>query len=213
MRIKEFNYFDNIPIASALDEINKKSVLSWDTITAGDTVNVTIKDIVGDEYVNVSINEFMNGRLYREHLTDIPQNKISKKIKGSIGEQLTVKVWNVIKHKKIIEFTMKESIVKDKVFVPNDFDDPRVSKGTEITGIMHKEHTQGYILEFFGGRMGYLPFRVLEKYNQKFSYSKGAMINCYLLFKAVKGLDLTISKEESLNYKAKSEHSKSSKKE
>jgi len=135
VRIKEFNYFDGLPLVSSLHEINDKPVISWDTLTGGVTVEATVKDIVGDEYAIVDINEFISGRLYRDQITDVPQKRISKKIKASIGKQITVKVWKVIKSKKILEFTMKESLINDKVFVPTDFDDPRVCKGVEITGV------------------------------------------------------------------------------
>ena len=208
-RIKEFNYFDGIPIVQPLIETDGKPLVTWETVSGGMTVEGIIKDIVDEEYVNISINEFVSGRLYREHITDVPQKRISKKIKSSIGQKITLKVWKVVQHKRILELTGKESLIKEKQFVPTEYEDPRVSTGIEITGVLQKEHAQGYILEFYNGIRGYLPFRILEKYNKKFSYTKGSMIQCYMLYKSEKGLDLTISKEESLNYKPKTEFNKS----
>jgi hypothetical protein len=212
IRITEFNYFDKMAIATSVAEQDEKTKISWDTLSGGDVIKVTIKEIVGDEYLNVSINDYMYGRLYKEQLTDNPQKHISKRLKKSIGQEIKVKVWRVVKDRKIIEFTMKESLMNEKVFVPNDFNDPRVANGTEITGLMSKEHSQGFILEFYNGLKGYLPTRILEKYNKKFAYTKGSMIQCFMLYKADKGLDLTISKEESVNYKPRTKGSKLNKK-
>ena len=208
VRIKEYNYFDGIPIVQPLTDTDTKPLVTWETVTGGMTVEGVIKEIIDEEYVNIAVNEFISGRLYREHITDVPQKRISKKIKSSIGQKITLKVWKVVQHKRIIEFTAKETLLKEKIFMPTEYDDPRVSTGIEITGVLQKEHAQGYILEFYNGIRGYLPFRILEKYNKKFSYTKGSMIQCYMLYKSEKGLDLTISKEESLNFKPKTEFTK-----
>ena len=70
-----------------------------------------------------------------------------------------------------------------------------------ITGVAIAKNDQGIIVEYFNNLKGFLPFDSLEKYNKKYSFNKGDMIEAYMLFKANKGLSLTISEEESINFK------------
>ena len=208
IKITEYNYFDRRAIAIPIDEMDEQSSMSWNTIKAGDTLKVTVKEIIDEEYVNVEVNDHIYGKIYREQISDHPQKKISKKLKTSLGKQVQVKVWKVKKDRKILELTMKESVLGNKAFVPSDYDDPRVSKGTEFTGMVFKEHTDGYIIEFMNNLRGYLPLRTLEKYNKKFNYVKGSLVQCYMLEKQEKGFNLTVNKEESINYMPKTSISK-----
>ena len=203
LRVKEFNYFDAIPIVLPLHDKLGGSSINWNTLRGGVTIEGTIKDISEEDFVVVEINNFITGRIYRTHLTDVPQNRISKKIKNSIGKKMTFKIWKAIQDKKVLELTKKESILKDKVFVPTSFDDPRVKNGVKLTGVAIAKNDQGIIVEYFNNIKGFLPFESLEKYNKKYAFNKGDMIEAYMLFKANKGLSLTISEEESVNFKAK----------
>ena len=135
LRIKEFNYFDGIPLVLPLHDNIGSVSLSWSTLRAGATIEGTIKEIFEEDYVVIEINSFISGRVYRTHLTDVPQNRISKKIKSSIGKKMTFKIWKVVQDKKILELTKKESILKDKVFIPIYFEDPKVKNGAKITGV------------------------------------------------------------------------------
>lgn len=201
VRIKEFNHFDNMPIASSLQGINEGVVLSWDTIKGGITVEGTIREIVEDNYLVVDINEHIFGRVHKMHLADAPIKRINKKFKNSIGKKMTFKTWKAIGDKEILELTMKESIVKEKVFVPKDIDDPRIKNGVKLSGVLVAQTDLGYIIEYYNDLRGFLPFESLEKHNEKFAFQKGALVTAYLIVKTKKGLSLTISEEESVNFK------------
>jgi ribosomal protein S1 len=203
IRIKEFNYFDNIPLASTLEGINESAVLSWDTIKGGITVQGTIREAVDDNYIVVDLNDKIFGRVYKYHLSDAPQKHINKKIKESIGKKMTFKTWSSINDKEILELTKKESIVKSTVFVPSDIEDPKIVNGVKITGVLKAKDDKGYIIEYYNQLRGFLPFESLEKYNKKFAFQRGALIEAYLLFKTRDGLSLTVSEEESINFKPK----------
>jgi hypothetical protein len=203
IKIKEFNYFDNVPVASTLEGINQSTVLSWETVTGGITVEGTIREIVEDSYIVVDINDKIFGRVYKFHLTDTPQKHIPKKLKNSVGKKMTFKTWKVENGEEILELTKKESIIKEKVFVPRDMDDPMVKNGVKLTGVMVAQDEKGYIVQYFNDLRGFLPFKSLENKNMKFSFKKGALIDAYLLFKTKDGLSLTVSEEESINFKPK----------
>lgn len=203
IRIKEFNYFDGLPIASSLEGINESAVLNWDNVKGGITVEGTIREVVEDNYVVVDINEDIFGRVYRAHLSDAPQKTISKKLKNSVGKKMTFKTWKADSKNEILELTKKESIVKDKVFVPSDIDDSKVRNGVKLTGTLIAQDEKGYIIEFYNNLRGFLPFLSMEKYNKKYAFKKGTLIDAYLLFKTKDGLSLTVSEEESINFKPK----------
>ncbi|CAI2362226.1 unnamed protein product [Moneuplotes crassus] len=202
VRIKEFNYFDNIPIVSSMEGINENVVLNWDTVKGGITVEGTIRETVDDNYFVVDLNDQIFGRVYKTHISDAPQKKINKKLRSTKGK-ITMKTWKVISDSEILELTMKESIVKNKVFTPLNLDDPMIKNGVKMTGVLKARDEKGYIIEYFNNLRGFLPFDNLEKYGEKISFKKGTLIEAYLLFKTKEGLSLTVSKEESIKFKPK----------
>lgn len=203
VRIKEFNYFDNTPIVSSMEGINESAVLNWDNIKGGITVEGIIREVVEDNYIVVDLNDKIFGRVYKAHLTDAPSKHISKKLKSSVGGKITLKTWNAATDKEILELTKKDAIVKERVFTPTDIDDPKIKNGVKMTGALKAQDEKGYIIEYFNNLRGFLPFTSLEKYNKKFKFIKGALIDAYLLFKTKEGLSLTVSEEESINFKPK----------
>lgn len=195
--VNEFNYLDGVPIVATMDD----TITGWHSLKGGLTVEGTISEVVDDEYLVVDINDTIFGRIYKHHLTDVPQKHIPKKYKHSVGKKMNFKIWYANDGPKILELTKKETLLKDKVFIPTTFDDPRVTNKTKITGMVSAQTEKGLIIEYYNNLRGFLPFESLEKYNKKYSFEKGQLIDAYLLFKAKKGLYLTVSEEESANYK------------
>ena len=57
--IKEFNYFDNIPIA--MESSTEQDLITWDSIKGGDIVKAEVESIENDSYIIVKLNSFMKG--------------------------------------------------------------------------------------------------------------------------------------------------------
>lgn len=82
--------------------------------------------------MNVKLSEFVKGRVYWEHLSDIPFKKIPKSFETNFGKWLKMRVLNINPLKKILELTLKESIVKGKKKMLETFDN--LEYGKKFTG-------------------------------------------------------------------------------
>lgn len=124
LQVKEINHFDHVPIVKALNDTPEETnLITWENINGGDLVKAEVLKIEGDEYVTVKLNSFISGRVYKEHLSDIPLKKIPKSFSTNIGKRLKMKVLSIDKLNKTIELTLKELILKGKKKMPLNFDD------------------------------------------------------------------------------------------
>ncbi len=64
LRVKEINYFDGTPIVSSLETILNKGILDWSSLKPGKPLKVNVKGVVGENYLEVEINDFITGRIY-----------------------------------------------------------------------------------------------------------------------------------------------------
>jgi len=51
---------------------NNQHLQAWEGIKGGDIVKGEVEEIKGDSFVKVKIGHFIVGRIYKEHLSDIP---------------------------------------------------------------------------------------------------------------------------------------------
>lgn len=61
----------------------------------------------------MKVNEFVKGRLYLEHMADLPLKIMPPKF-TAVGKQIKVRVFSIDKKTRYVEFTKKESLFKDK---------------------------------------------------------------------------------------------------
>ena len=81
VRVKEINYFDGCPILSMREDIVGTMALNYDQITCGMYINATIDEVnVKDHYVVLKVNDFVKGRLYIEHMADLPLKVLPPKL-------------------------------------------------------------------------------------------------------------------------------------
>ena len=81
VRVKEINYFDGCPILSMREDVVGTMALNYDQITCGMYVNATIDEVNSkDHYVVLKVNDFVKGRLYIEHMADLPLKVLPPKL-------------------------------------------------------------------------------------------------------------------------------------
>ena len=65
------------------------------------------------KYISLTINEFVKGRLYLEHMADFPLKTMPPKLM-KVGKEIKVRVFNVDVEGRYIEFTKKDTLMKEK---------------------------------------------------------------------------------------------------
>lgn len=134
IRIKEINYFDHWAMASSIESIVNKNLLSWEELKGGDIVKGEVKWIEGEKYAIVKLNEYIEGRVYWEHMSDIPLKKIPKSFLTNVGKKMKFKILSVDPKKKVIELTLKDLLIRGKKRMPTSFDD--VDHGKKFSGVI-----------------------------------------------------------------------------
>jgi len=115
VRIKEFNYFDGMPILSNKQEILESQALEYSSLTPGLDVKGKITE-VKETFVVVALSDFVKGRLYLEHMADVPIKIIPPKLQ-KVGKSVKLRVFSVDAEKKMVEFTKKESLLKEDLLI------------------------------------------------------------------------------------------------
>lgn len=111
-----------------------KNVLSWESLHGGDVIKGEVIRQEGENYVVVKINDFIEGRVYREHLSDIPLKKIPKSFATNIGKKMKFRILFVNQEQKIVELTLKDLLIRNKKKMPLSFNE--VEHGRKFTGVI-----------------------------------------------------------------------------
>ena len=116
-----------------------------------------------------------------------------------VGKDIRVRVLSVNPSKRSLEFTKKDSLMKDDAPVYQSYKEVR--QGDKMVGVVvaHKEH--GYVVRSFGNIKGLLNFDDVEeklgKSYEKSGFKVGSIVKAYVLFKKKdKGVALTMSKKK-----------------
>ena len=115
--IKEYNFFDDIPICTAIES---SSLLTWDTLKVGQFLNGTITSITKHDLM-IKINTFIEGKLPLEHITDYPLTKIPKKYK--VNQSIPVRVFAIDPHTKFLLLTSKETLMDETTQLYSDINE------------------------------------------------------------------------------------------
>ena len=103
----------------------------------------------------MKVNEFVKGRLYLEHMADLPLKVLPPKL-TKIGKEIKVRVFSIDYKTRYVEFTKKETLFKEKTPVYQSYRD--ALKGSKIVGVVVAENEHGYIIRSFGGIKALLTF-------------------------------------------------------
>ncbi len=146
----------------------------------------------------MSINEFVKGSLHIEHMSDNPLKMMPPKFL-EVGKEIRVRVFNVDPSSRSLEFTKKDSLMKEDTPVFQSYKE--VKKGDKLLGVIVSETEHGHVVRFFGGLKGLLTFEdIKQKYSGSFDakeFKVGKIVKAYVLFKKKdKGIALTLSKKK-----------------
>lgn len=196
-RVKEINYFDGVPMISLKQEVTKPSAVNYQSVKVGQVFEEAIISKVDAEgrFVELKLSEFVTGRLYLEHMAEQPCKLIPAKYQ-ELEKTIKVRVFNVNAEKRLLEFTKKDSLMRDDCPVHESHRD--INIGDEITGVVVATNQYGYIVRAFGSIKALLTYEDIaaQKKEKKLQQLRaGSIVKAFCLFKkADKGLALTLSK-------------------
>jgi ribosomal protein S1 len=121
VKVKELNYFDGCPILSLKDSLLGQQVLNYHQIKAGQFLKAKVAKAHPEKgLVVLQVNDFIQGHLHLEHMADQPIRVIPPKLLEQ-GRETTVRVLKVNASERFIEFTKKDSLMKEDVPVVASF--------------------------------------------------------------------------------------------
>jgi len=165
VRVKEFNYFDGLPILSMRPAIVKSETLNYKTLTVGAFHTATIESVVADESakrVYLKIGDFVRGVLTLEHMADHPVKVIPPKF-SQVGKQIKVRVFAV--SDRTVELTKKDTLMKEKVPVYTSVTDLR--PGMPVYGVVVGSTEHGLVVKSFAGLKGLLRHDDVKEFGAK----------------------------------------------
>mmetsp|Transcript_3298 Transcript_3298/g.3862 ORF Transcript_3298/g.3862 Transcript_3298/m.3862 type:complete len:324 (-) Transcript_3298:297-1268(-) len=156
VRVKEFNFFDRMPILSMLPQVVQAESLDYKTLTVGAIHQATIEKVITDEAnkrVILKIGDFVKGVLSLDHMADHPLKVIPPKF-TQIGKQIKVRVFSVNQLRRAVELTKKDTLMKESVPIATSYNDVR--PGTAVYGVVVGETEHGFVIKSFAGLKGLL---------------------------------------------------------
>lgn len=157
-------------------------------------LNATIDEVnIPDKYVVMKLNDFVKGRLYLEHMADLPLKTLPPKL-TQVGKEIKVRIFYIDFKTRYIDFTKKESLFRDKTPIYQSYRE--ADKGAKIVGVVVDENEHGYVVRSFGGIKGLLTFADIKANGSQIKDLKvGSIVKAYVLFrKKDKGMALTLDK-------------------
>lgn len=197
VRVKEFNFFDLMPILSLKEDLISGGSLDYASLELGSTHQAIIESInETKKEVILRLNDFVKGVLSIQHMADNPLKVIPPKFK-KVGKETKVRVFS--KDGRSVVFTKKESLLKDDVPVVTKPTD--LKTGDKFLGVLVSQTEHGYLLRGLGGVKGLLSNADAKENVSKlkaFDLKAGALLKTYVLFvkKATGSVALTLSKSK-----------------
>lgn len=166
VRVKEINFFDRVPILSIKDELLKQDHMNYHMIKAGAFLDAKIEKVNKEQnFIVLSINDYLKGNLYLEHMSDNPIKIMPPKFTET-GKTIRVRVLSVDVPKRFIEFTKKDSFMKDDAPVFQSYRELKKGDKVICNVVGHVEH--GLVVKSFGnikGLITYEDIKLKEKSN------------------------------------------------
>ena len=129
--------------------MTKTSAVNYHGIKVGqvfDAATICKVDAEG-RFIELKLSEFVTGRLYLEHMAEQPCKLIPAKYQ-ELDKTIKVRVLSVNAEKRMIEFTKKDSFMRDDCPVYEGHRDVKI--GDEVTGVVVATNQYGYIVRSFG---------------------------------------------------------------
>lgn len=197
VKIKEINYFDGAPILSMKPSVLKQSALNYQMVVPGQYLDAEVEKVNLEKHFVELRCAGLKGFLHIEHMADHPLKVIPPKFQES-GKEMRVRVLNVDIGKRFLEFTKKDTLMKEDTPVFQDL--KSVKKGSKVIGVVVSETEHGYVIKTFGGVKGLLTFEDIKQKEGDLDpakYKHGSIVKAYAMFKKKdKGLALTLSKKK-----------------
>ena len=179
VRIKEFNFFDNIAMITSYseDDENNNNNLNWNDLEIGQKIKTTITK-VNPNYIELSVNKYIKGVLYKEHLTDVSINLKSLTNKYKEGNKLTATIFDKNYSTKLLIFTIKPAL---EVIKNNNSDnlDKKLKEGDKINFVylgnnlfQHCGGVKGKLMNFNTNKSNFKIGNVYSLNIYKISYNK-----------------------------------------
>jgi len=183
---------------SLKESVLKGDTLNYSMISPGQYHSAKIEKVNAEKkYITLTINEFVKGNLHIEHMADSAITFMPPKFQ-EVGKEIKVRVLSVDPSKRLIEFTKKDSLMKEDCPVFASYRD--VKKGDKVICVVVSTCEHGLIVKTFGGIKGLLTFEDIKQKDKNYdeaNYKVGTVIKAYCLFKKKdKGLALTLSKKK-----------------
>ena len=155
----------------------------------------------------MKLNDFVKGRLYLEHMADLPLKTLPPKL-TQVGKEIKVRIFYIDYKTRYIDFTKKESLFRDKTPVYQSYRE--ADKGAKIVGVVVDENEHGYVIRSFGGIKGLLTFADIKANGSQIKDLKvGSIVKAYVLFrKKDKGMALTLDKAKAKELRKEVEKAK-----
>lgn len=162
LRVKEINFFDRMPMLSIKEELVGQDHFNYHMIKAGHYLEATISKVNEEQkYITLTANEFIKGNLYLEHMADNPIKVMPPKF-TEVGKKIRVRVLSVDVAKRFIEFTKKDTFMKDDAPVYQSYKE--VKKGDKILCNVVSQVEHGLVVKSFGNIKGLITFEdIMQK--------------------------------------------------
>ena len=165
VRVKEYNYFDGLPLLSMMPSVVKSESLSYKTLAVGAFHTGTIESVVADgaqKRVILKIGDFVKGTLPLEQMADHPLKVIPPKF-TQLGKQIKVRVFSV--NQRQVELTKKDSLMKESVPIYTSLSDLRA--GMALHGVVVGSAEHGLVIKSFSGLKGLLRHDDVKEFGAK----------------------------------------------
>ena len=149
-----------VPHLSVKDKVLKEDALNYHMIKAGMFFDATIQKVNDEKkFITLAVNDFVKGNLHLEHMGDNPLKVMPPKF-TEVGKQIRVRVLYVDISKRYMEFTKKDTFMKDEAQVYESYREVRKGDKVLCTVVAHAEH--GLVIKSFGNIKGLITFEDIK---------------------------------------------------
>lgn len=156
VRVKEINWFDGVAVVTLRDSLLNAESLNFHQIEVGQFMKATIARVdPASRSIAFRVNDFVQGTLHFEHMADHPLKVMPPKFQ-EVGKELNLRVLHVDAPARLIEFTKKDTLMKEDCPVYKTHKD--IKKGDKFVGVVVSSNEYGHVVRSFGTLKGLLTF-------------------------------------------------------
>lgn len=171
-RVLHYNWVDRLYICTMEEDILKEKYFSLSNLNIGDILTVTVTEVdTNTAFVKVGR---LSGSVSQNHISDSGPSVLSTL---KVGSNVEARVLN----KQPLEFTMKQSLIKSKLPVLQDFSE--VKCGLRYHGTVSLINKKGLLVRFYGKTVkGWVPHTTLnsDTRDMNWNFSVGQTVKVYV---------------------------------